>query len=83
MNRALAFIAAAMLLAGPAAATTKKPHVSCAKVRSELSAGKKPAEVASDLNISEAKVMHCSPKVASTKHHTKSGHPQPAPAQPQ
>ncbi len=85
MNRALVIIAAGMLLAGPVSATTTKKHqVSCAKIRSELTAGKKPAEVASDLNVSEAKVMKCTPKVASTKQHSsKSTHQQShtAPAQ--
>ena len=87
MNRALkivpVFAAAAMLMAGPASATqTKKHHVSCSKIRSELTAGKKPSEVAADLNVSEATVMKCTPKVASTKQHPKT-HQQPhtAPAQ--
>ena len=76
LNRALAIVpvvaAAAMLLTGPASATTtKKHHVSCSKIRSELTAGKKPSEVASDLNVSEATVMKCTPKVASTKQHSK------------
>lgn len=75
-------LAAAMLLAGPVFATTKKHHVSCKTIRSEITAGKKPAEVASDLNISEAQVAKCNPKVASNKQHTKgSQQPAKAPAQ--
>jgi len=86
MNRALTIIpvlaAAAMLLSGPASATTtKKHHVSCSKIKSELSAGKKPSEVASDLNVSEATVMKCEPKVASNKQHTKTHQSHTAPAQ--
>ena len=86
MNRALVIVpalaAAAMLLTGPASATsTKKHHVSCSKIRSELDAGKKPAEVASDLNVSEAAVMKCTPKVASTKHSKTHQQSHTAPAQ--
>jgi len=84
---AVPFLAAAMLLAGPASATAAK-KVNCHQVRSELQAGKTPADVAKDLKISTKDVDHCSAKVASNKKHghgmTGSSHstqPAPAPAQ--
>ena len=66
---AVPFLAAAMLVAGPASATTAK-KVSCHQVRSELQAGKTPGDVAKDLKISKKDVDRCNAKVASNKKHT-------------
>jgi hypothetical protein len=87
MNRtmlaAVPFLAAALLVAGPVSATTAK-KVSCQQIRTELQAGKTPAEVEKDLKVSKKDVDHCSAKVASNKKHTTthgmSGGSQPAPA---
>jgi hypothetical protein len=82
---AVPFLAAAMLVAGPATATTKK--VTCKQIRAELSSGKAPADVAKDLKVSKKTVDKCNAKVASAKKHGTSSHaskssaPPPPPAQ--
>src|SRR5215472_891155 len=61
------FLAAALMLAGPAAAANK---VTCKQVKEQLAAGKSPADVEKELKISKKMVDHCSAKkVASTKKH--------------
>jgi hypothetical protein len=76
------FLAAALILSGPAYATGKK--VTCSQIRSELAAGKTTADVAKELKVSHKTVTQCSQKkVASSKsssHHTT--HTQTAPAAP-
>jgi FixJ family two-component response regulator len=62
------FLAAALLVAGPAAATSKK--VTCSQIRAELASGKKPSEVAKDLKVSKKTVDKCNAKVASSGKHT-------------
>ena len=68
---AVPFLAAAMLVAGPAAAMTKK--VTCSQIRAELASGKKPSEVAKDLKVSKKTVDKCNAKVASANKHTSHG----------
>ena len=75
------FLAAVLLVAGPAAATHKK--VTCSQIRSELGSGKSPADVAKDLKVSKKTVDKCNAKVASAKKHGTSSHKSSAPpAQP-
>jgi hypothetical protein len=62
---AVPFLAAAMLVAGPAVATSKK--VTCSQIRAELASGKKPSEVAKELKVSKKTVDKCNAKVASSK----------------
>jgi curli biogenesis system outer membrane secretion channel CsgG len=69
LTAAVPLLAAALLVAGPASATSSK-KVSCKQVREELAAGKTPAEVASELKISKKTVDHCNAKVASSKKHS-------------
>lgn len=84
---AVPFLAAAMLVAGPATATTKK--VTCKQIRAELASGKAPADVEKDLKVSKKTVDKCNAKVASAKKHSTTSHsskssappPQTAPAQ--
>ena len=84
---ALPFLAAALLVANPASATTKK--VTCKQIRAELSSGKSPSDVAKDLKVSKKTVDKCNAKVASAKKHgsshtshsSKSSAPAAAPAQ--
>jgi len=64
------FLTAAMLLAGPAVATTK---VTCKQIRAEIATGKTPASVAKELKVSQKTVDHCNAKVASNKH-TRASH---------
>lgn len=78
---AVPFLAAALLVAGPAAATSKK--VTCKQIRAELASGKTPADVAKDLKVSKRTVDKCNAKVASAKKHGtshKSSAPAAAPA---
>ena len=63
------FLAAALMLAGPAAAANK---VTCKQVREQLAAGKSPADVEKELKVSKKMVDHCNAKVASTKKHSSS-----------
>ncbi len=74
------FLAAALLVAGPAAATHKK--VTCSQIRSELGSGKSPADVAKDLKVSKKTVDKCNAKVASAKKHGTSHKSSAPPAQP-
>jgi hypothetical protein len=78
---AVPFLAAAMLVAGPAAATAKK--VTCSQIRAELASGKKPGDVAKELKVSKKTVDKCNAKVASAKKHSTHSSapaPQTAPA---
>ena len=62
------FLAAALMFAGPAAATNK---VTCKQVKEQLAAGKSPADVEKELKISKKMVDHCTAKkVASSKKHS-------------
>jgi len=61
------FLAAALLVAGPVAATTKK--VTCSQIRAELASGKTPSEVEKELKVSKKMVDKCNAKVASAKKH--------------
>ena len=64
----LPFLAAALLVSGPALATSKK--VTCHQIRSELASGKTAGEVAKELKVSTKTVNGCSQKkVASSKSH--------------
>ena len=67
---AVPLLAAALLIGGPVSATTAKKKVTCHQIRTELQAGKKPADVAKELKISTKEVDRCSAKVASNKKHT-------------
>ena len=77
------FLAAALILSGPAYATGHK--VTCKEIRSELASGKSAADVAKELKVSKKTVASCSQKkVASSKssHSSHTTHTQPAPAAP-
>jgi hypothetical protein len=65
------FLAAAMILSGPASATGK--HVTCEQIRAALASGKTPAEVAKELKVSSKTVNKCNAKVASSKKHGSQG----------
>jgi uncharacterized protein (DUF433 family) len=75
------FLAAALILSGPAYATGKK--VTCSQIRTELASGKTSAEVAKELKVSKKTVQQCSQqKTASTSKHSSHTHTAPAaPAQ--
>jgi hypothetical protein len=82
---AVPLLAAAMLVAGPTTAKTKK--VTCTQIREELASGKSPADVEKDLKVSKKTVDKCNAKVASAKKHSTTSHsskssaPPPQPAQ--
>ncbi|MGH7787357.1 MAG: hypothetical protein ACRERC_10855 [Candidatus Binatia bacterium] len=54
---AVPFLAAVLMIAGPAAAAT--PKVSCKTIDAQLAAGKAPAAVAKELKVTTKAVQHC------------------------
>jgi len=74
------FLAAALILSGPAYATTKK--VTCSQIRTELASGKTSSEVAKELKVSKKTVDQCNQKKMASSKHTSHTHTAPAaPAQ--
>jgi sulfopyruvate decarboxylase TPP-binding subunit len=65
---ALPVLAAALLLAGPAAAVQHK--VSCKQIDTQLQAGKKAPDIAKNLKVSKRTVKRCEEQMASAKKNT-------------
>lgn len=67
LKAAVPALAVALMVAGPAMASTSK--ATCQKIHAELASGKTPAQVEKDLKVSKSTMDHCNAKVASTKKH--------------